>query len=268
MLNYLKAELYRLVHSKSLIGFILGSVFILFLSMIFGEMTIMGSGEGMLLDIGFQAKSYLSAAEPTFETVAQSCLGYTAFFWLVNVLFTATFFNKEYEVGTIKLSVAYGIDRRIIYFSKAMIILVVSLFMYFAFILGFFILETMQSGYLMSLAEFMQLLQWTVINGLVLLAMNCLVIFLCGLISNISVVTGVSCIYIFSGACVYLMSWASMETLFPLLRAYVYANPMFYWMNICSSNITRIIDYLPWYLLSSTLLLIIGCILVNRKEIK
>ena len=61
MLNYLKAELYRLVHSKSWIGFILGSVFILFLSMIFGEMTIMGSGEGMLLDIGFQAKSYLSA---------------------------------------------------------------------------------------------------------------------------------------------------------------------------------------------------------------
>lgn len=268
MLNYLRAELYRLLHSKSFIGFILGCLLILFLSMIFGEMTLMGSGEGMLLDIGFQAKSYLSIAEPTFETVAQSCLGYTAFFWLVNVLFTATFFNKEYELGTIKLSVAYGIDRRIIYFSKAIIILVVSILMYFTFIFGFFVLETIQSGYLMCLSEILQLLQWTVINGLVLLAMNCLVIFLCVLISNISVVTGVSCIYIFSGASVYLMSWASMETLFPLLRYYVYANPMFYWMNVCSSNITRIMGYLPWYLIGSTLLLIIGCILVNRKEIQ
>ena len=55
MRNYLNAELYRLLHSKSLFGFIFGCVLILFLSLIFGEMTIMGSGEGMLLDIGFQA---------------------------------------------------------------------------------------------------------------------------------------------------------------------------------------------------------------------
>ena len=50
MRNYLNAELYRLLHSKSLFGFIFGCVLILFLSLIFGEMTIMGSGEGMLLD--------------------------------------------------------------------------------------------------------------------------------------------------------------------------------------------------------------------------
>lgn len=268
MRNYLNAELYRLLHSKSLFGFIFGCVLILFLSLIFGEMTIMGSGEGMLLDIGFQAKSYLSLAEPTFETVAQSCLGYTAFFWLVNVLFTATFFNKEYEIGTIKLSVAYGIDRRIIYFSKTVIILSVSILMYFGFIFSFFVLGTIQSGYLMSLSEIIQLIQWTAINGLVILAMNCLVLFLCVLVSNMSIVTGISCIYIFSGACVYLMSWASMETLFPLLRYYVYTNPMFYWMNICSSNIVRIIGYLPWYLLGSTLPLIAGCIIINQKEIK
>lgn len=61
---------------------------------------------------------------------------------------------------------------------------------------------------------------------------------------------------------------ASMETLFPLLRYYVYTNPMFYWMNICSSNIVRIIGYLPWYLLGSTLPLIAGCIIINQKEIK
>ena len=43
---------------------------------------------------------------------------------------------------------------------------------------------------------------------------------------------------------------------------------MFYWMNICSSNIVRIIGYLPWYLLGSTLPLIAGCIIINQKEIK
>ena len=76
-----------------------------------GDMTFFGAGDGTESVIGFQAKCYLSSEIPTFQTVARSSLAYTAFFWIIGILFATIFFTKEYNTGTIKLSVAYGTKR-------------------------------------------------------------------------------------------------------------------------------------------------------------
>ena len=109
-----------------------------------GDMTFFGAGDGTESVIGFQAKCYLSSEIPTFQTVARSSLAYTAFFWIIGILFATIFFTKEYNTGTIKLSVAYGTKRTILYYTKAITILVVSLITYLIFVATFFVIQSMQ----------------------------------------------------------------------------------------------------------------------------
>lgn len=108
MINHFKAEFYKLRHSKILITILGVCAAVIMVSFALGDMTFFGAGDGTESVIGFQAKCYLSSEIPTFQTVARSSLAYTAFFWIIGILFATIFFTKEYNTGTIKLSVAYG----------------------------------------------------------------------------------------------------------------------------------------------------------------
>lgn len=132
-----------------------------------GDMTFFGAGDGTESVIGFQAKCYLSSEMPTFQTVARSSLAYTAFFWIVCLVFATIFFTKEYNTGTIKLSVAYGTKRTILYYTKAITILAVSLITYLIFVAAFFVIEIIQSGYIPSASEALTLFGWALACGIV-----------------------------------------------------------------------------------------------------
>ena len=99
MKNQLKAERYKLRHSNMPIIILLVCTAIIVVSILFGEMTFFGAGDGMTSIIGFQAKSYLSETTITFKAVARSALAYTSFFWVVAGLFTAIFFYKRIQYG-------------------------------------------------------------------------------------------------------------------------------------------------------------------------
>lgn len=118
MINHFKAEFYKLRHSKILITILGVCAAVIMVSFALGDMTFFGAGDGTESVIGFQAKCYLSSEIPTFQTVARSSLAYTAFFWIIGILFATIFFTKEYNTGTIKLSVAYGTKRTILYYTK------------------------------------------------------------------------------------------------------------------------------------------------------
>ena len=133
------------------------------------------------------------------------------FFWIVCLVFATIFFTKEYNTGTIKLSVAYGTKRTILYYTKAITILAVSLITYLIFVAAFFVIEIIQSGYIPSASEALTLFGWALACGIVLLAFESISIFLCVIIQNIGVVTGICCLYVFSGASVYLMLWSNMD---------------------------------------------------------
>ena len=141
MINHFKAEFYKLRHSKILITILGVCAAVIMVSFALGDMTFFGAGDGTESVIGFQAKCYLSSEIPTFQTVARSSLAYTAFFWIIGILFATIFFTKEYNTGTIKLSVAYGTKRTILYYTKAITILVVSLITYLIFVATFFVIE-------------------------------------------------------------------------------------------------------------------------------
>lgn len=200
MINHFKAEFYKLRHSKILITILGVCAAVIMVSFALGDMTFFGAGDGTESVIGFQAKCYLSSEIPTFQTVARSSLAYTAFFWIIGILFATIFFTKEYNTGTIKLSVAYGTKRTILYYTKAITILVVSLITYLIFVATFFVIEIIQSGYIPTASEVINLLGWALACGTVLLALESISIFLCVVIQNTGIVTGICCLYVFSGA--------------------------------------------------------------------
>lgn len=268
MINHFKAEFYKLRHSKILITILGVCAAVIMVSFALGDMTFFGAGDGTESVIGFQAKCYLSSEIPTFQTVARSSLAYTAFFWIIGILFATIFFTKEYNTGTIKLSVAYGTKRTILYYTKAITILVVSLITYLIFVATFFVIEIIQSGYIPTASEVINLLGWALACGTVLLALESISIFLCVVIQNTGIVTGICCLYVFSGASVYLMLWSDMETVSIPLKFFVYGNPMYYWMNFSSCRTMGIIEHLPFYFIGCISLLIVGGLIMIRKEIK
>lgn len=85
---------------------------------------------------------------------------------------------------------------------------------------------------------------------------------------NTGIVTGIFCLYVFSGASVYLMLWSDMETVSIPLKFFVYGNPMYYWMNFSSCRTMGIIEHLPFYFIGCISLLIVGGLIMIRKEIK
>lgn len=78
----------------------------------------------------------------------------------------------------------------------------------------------------------------------------------------------ICCLYVFSGASVYLMLWSDMETVSIPLKFFVYGNPMYYWMNFSSCRTMGIIEHLPFYFIGCISLLIVGGLIMIRKEIK
>ena len=237
MINHFKAEFYKLRHSKILITILGVCAAVIMVSFALGDMTFFGAGDGTESVIGFQAKCYLSSEIPTFQTVARS-------------------------------SVAYGTKRTILYYTKAITILVVSLITYLIFVATFFVIEIIQSGYIPTASEVINLLGWALACGTVLLALESISIFLCVVIQNTGIVTGICCLYVFSGASVYLMLWSDMETVSIPLKFFVYGNPMYYWMNFSSCRTMGIIEHLPFYFIGCISLLIVGGLIMIRKEIK
>ena len=97
MINHFKAEFYKLRHSKILITILGVCAAVIMVSFALGDMTFFGAGDGTESVIGFQAKCYLSSEIPTFQTVARSSLAYTAFFWIIGILFATIFFTKSFN---------------------------------------------------------------------------------------------------------------------------------------------------------------------------
>ena len=269
MINHFKAEFYKLRHSKILITILGVCAAVIMVSFALGDMTFFGAGDGTESVIGFQAKCYLSSEIPTFQTVARSSLAYTAFFldyW--HFICNHIFLQKNIIRVQSNYLLHTALNELFSTTPKRLTILVVSLITYLIFVATFFVIEIIQSGYIPTASEVINLLGWALACGTVLLALESISIFLCVVIQNTGIVTGICCLYVFSGASVYLMLWSDMETVSIPLKFFVYGNPMYYWMNFSSCRTMGIIEHLPFYFIGCISLLIVGGLIMIRKEIK
>ena len=112
MFNQIRAEFYKLFHTKALY-----LTFALILA-VFGIFSIGGQQQFVAssssLDktwkigetVGFLARAYSDTAHPLIEEIIRTATSYTVFFWLIVLIFSVIFFSREYTDSTIKIAIA------------------------------------------------------------------------------------------------------------------------------------------------------------------
>ena len=102
MFNQIRAEFYKLFHTKALY-----LTFALILA-VFGIFSIGGQQQFVAssssLDetwkigetVGFLARAYSDTAHPLIEEIIRTATSYTVFFWLIVLIFSVIFFSREY----------------------------------------------------------------------------------------------------------------------------------------------------------------------------
>lgn len=274
MLNQLKAERYKLFHSNLLPGALAGCAAILALSLAAGQFVIFGSGgaDGGI-ELGFRPKAWMpgpNSLGANFLGVACASLAYLAVFWIVAGCFAAAFCLKENAAGTKQLSIACGTSRVRFFCCKAAVTLAASLALFLLFVGAFWVVESAQSGYWMTPPETARFAFWVLLCGMALAGFVGMVIFLCALLQSIGPVIALSCLHLFAGACVYIMVWPELDSgggSLPL-KAFLYANPIYYWFNFCSGRAEVSLGQLPFFLLFCLALLGAACLLESRRELK
>ena len=147
MFNQIRAEFYKLFHTKALY-----LTFALILA-VFGIFSIGGQQQFVAssssLDetwkigetVGFLARAYSDTAHPLIEEIIRTATSYTVFFWLIVLIFSVIFFSREYTDSTIKIAIASGQSRIKFFVAKYIVISITSIFLYFSFIMIAFIIE-------------------------------------------------------------------------------------------------------------------------------
>lgn len=141
MFNQIRAEFYKLFHTKALY-----LTFALILA-VFGIFSIGGQQQFVVssssLDgtwkigetVGFLARAYSDTAHPMIEEIIRTATSYTVFFWLIVLIFSVIFFSREYTDSTIKIAIASGQSRIKFFVAKYIVITITSIFLYFSFIM-------------------------------------------------------------------------------------------------------------------------------------
>lgn len=274
MYNQLKAEVYKLIHTKAFWIMLLLVCCLFGLFFVGGEQQFVVAGKENNVTIGnavgFLARVYENPQKPIIEEIIRTATSYTAFFWLIILVFTVSFFSKEYNDSTIKIAVAGGTNRLVFYISKLLIISIVSVLCYSLFTTFAFLFECFKLNYTITNADFLCFVKVLSLNNLVMLIFISIIILLCVIFKHSAIVVGVISFYIFSGALIYMMTWQSMNTQSIPLLAYLKTNPIYYWMNSCAYYLTNNFDlqvfmYFIFGLLGTTVL---SSVILSKQEIK
>ena len=145
--------------------------------------------------IGFLHLHLKNIDTPKFSEIMQSCISCNVFLWIVTLILTIQFFCYDYSAGTIKLPVAYGIDRVKVYFAKTIVIVLYNAVCYFIFNTITLLFTCLQTGYLPDTTELVQYLSYVGLNFLVMVSfiLLCLTICIC---LKILVSLQLSCVYL------------------------------------------------------------------------
>ena len=239
MFNQIRAEFYKLFHTKALY-----LTFALILA-VFGIFSIGGQQQFVVssssLDetckigetVGFLARAYSDTAHPLIEEIIRTATSYTVFFWLIVLIFSVIFFSREYTDSTIKIAIASGQSRIKFFVAKYIVISITSIFLYFSFIMIAFIIECAKFNIPIQLFPMLKIAG---LNCMIMGAFIGITLMLCVIFKHTAIVVGAMSLFTFSGPLIYMMTWDNMSTQSWRVLTYLKINPMYYWMNTCSYN--------------------------------
>jgi len=213
MFNQIRAEFYKLFHTKALY-----LTFALILA-VFGIFSIGGQQQFVVssssLDgtwkigetVGFLARAYSDTAHPMIEEIIRTATSYTVFFWLIVLIFSVIFFSREYTDSTIKIAIASGQSRIKFFVAKYIVITITSIFLYFSFIMIAFIIECAKFNVPIQLFPMLKIAG---LNCMVMGAFIGITLMLCVIFKHTAIVVGAMSLFTFSGPLIYMMTYPNL----------------------------------------------------------
>lgn len=279
MVNQVKVEFLKLKYSN-----ISKAILILFGAGIILYMVFSLSGEGTQLlisegdeeinteihgMIGFLAFTFEDLAEPQFNEILQSAMSGNVFVWIFILILVIQFFNYDYNSGTVKLPIAYGVNRIKIFLAKFLTIVVYTGVLYGLFSVVTFIYTCVYADYAPKSSEILEYLGYVGVNYLVMISfiLLCLIVSIC--LRNIGIISVVMCLFTLGGAILYTGIWQRFHS-YTVLRYFIMLNPLYYWMNVGTLRLDYGIlnEMVVYFVFGLFVLLPISIVLIRRQEIK
>lgn len=206
---------------------------------------------------------FYAFVKSTGETFTFNDLEKTLFFsawclWIIAIIFSVLYFQKDFKDGTVKLAYMHGIKSTNIFISKLITLLTYfSLcFTLFHVIAYFYIQRYMNIS--ITLEESKELLYIFLLVLLILIAFSISCIFVSIVINNTLITSTLLCVTTFISGYLMMANWAPDKTMPPIY----WLSPMFYLMRI--SNIQIITDVIIYFVFNA-ILLIPSSILLQKK---
>jgi ABC-type transport system involved in multi-copper enzyme maturation permease subunit len=190
--------------------------------------SVLGYKEGIPLIEGFIGFVYQDPANPLFWELAYSSTVLTSSLWLILMILSIQFISKEYQTGTIKLAVSYGINIFKIHLSKW--IVVVSFFglLFYLFNLATFATISGVKNFIPTFGNVMSLLALISLYYLVLAVFSLICFVLYIVIKNNDAVSWILSVFMFSP--VVIVAIYGYDRPF-LLDCYLSINPLYHLAN-------------------------------------
>lgn len=233
MRNQLRADFYKLRHSSTF--WIVGGLFVI-LFVFFCMMST--SKEGVFFGFareninnvpvldGFVAFSYLNPSKPTMWEIVYSATLFTFFLWIVLLVLTIQFYSKEFSTGTVKLSIAYGKNRLMLYFSKLIVIVTYFGILYYLFQIMAYFVSAHQIGAPVTVEGIIAVIKLTTLFFMALIIFTMLAMLLYNIFQNTVVVS--TCMVVYMYSLVFLILGIMDKAVPPILQLYFNINPMYY----------------------------------------
>lgn len=275
MFNQMKADFYKLRHSKLFLCTILAYALVLLLYFLLYQVSPIGvqfmtSGGGYHergKEVGFIVKTFFNPQRAEFWEISRSAMSITGFTWMVSAVFCIFYFSGEYKNGTIKLSVAYGNDKFRIFCSKFLVSICDTGIAYYAMMFLSFGFTLARARYSVSPMEFAEFLALVSLNCLVLFAFVLICFWVVLVIRNVAVATVVCYVFTFFGCALTGTTWHSVQS--PIETVLLRMNPVYYWMRICGYGYNGIVTETFGYSAACIgILLLCSFFILKKQEIK
>lgn len=278
MVYQIKADFYKLIHSKLvyIIALVVGLIFLLFAKMAYGSGGYyMGFVTGNVHEVpvvqGFLGFIYVNKAKPMTWEIIYSCNALTSLLWIALMALTVQFYLKEYQYGTIKLSIAYGCNKTILFFSKLIVILIYFGILYYGFNIGALFFLSHALGVSVTGTAIINLLGLASLNLLVFVVLTIAIMLFCTLVKNSVVVSIVTVGFMFSMIFMLISVLSSGSQTMPLIINMIFhLNPMYYLWRASgywsSSNI--VLEIVLFFIIGTLILSEASYLLLKNQELK
>lgn len=258
-MNYLKSEFYKLFHSKLFWG-----IPVLF-AIVFITLTQTHSGIYVMFSAwGENSLGFYAFVQSKGDTFIFTDLEKTLFFsswclWIISLIFSVSYFQKDFKDGTIKLAYMHGIKSSTIFISKLLSFLTYFYFCYTLFHTAAFFYIQHYMKISIAPEEWGKLLKTFLLVLLILTAFSISCIFASIVINNTLIASTLLCVATFISGYLMMANWTPDKTM-PILY---WLSPMFYLMRISNLQITS--DVIIYFLFN--IIILLPCSVFLQKKV-